>query len=165
MLKDKKNIIILILSIVIFAMLICIILFFSINKTNNETTIDASKMSSSELLDMFKSEGYEIRLTNLDGILYIILENEKDGITIQRILNTLVGTLMTFDDDSINNEMADLITISENDSKERQEQYKAYKSWIEYYNVTKTQLSEMLDEYYENNKDKVEIIDTNTLFY
>lgn len=139
--------------------------FFSINKTNNETTIDASKMSSSELLDMFKSEGYEIRLTNLDGILYIILENEKDGITIQRILNTLVGTLMTFDDDSINNEMADLITISENDSKERQEQYKAYKSWIEYYNVTKTQLSEMLDEYYENNKDKVEIIDTNTLFY
>ena len=165
MLKDKKNIIILILSIVIFAMLICIILFFSINKTNNETTIDASKMSSSELLDMFKSEGYEIRLTNLDGILYIILENEKDGITIQRILNTLVGTLMTFDDDSINNEMADLITISENDSKERQEQYKAYKSWIEYYNVTKTQLSGMLDEYYENNKDKVEIIDTNTLFY
>lgn len=165
MLKDKKNIIILTLSIVIFAMIICIILFFSMNKSDKETTVDGSKMSSSELLDMFKSEGYEIRLTNLDGTLYIILENEIDGITIQRIPDTLIGTLMTFNDDSINDEMADLITISENDSKEKQEQYKAYKSWMEYYNITKSQLSEMLDEYYKNNKDKIEIIDTNSLFH
>ena len=70
---------------------------------------------------------------------------------------------MTFDDDSINDEMADLITISENDSKEKQEQYEAYKSWMEYYNITKTQLSEMLDTYYNNNKDKIETINTEDL--
>ena len=60
-------------------------------------------------------------------------------------------------------EMADLITISENDSKEKQEQYEAYKSWMEYYNITKTQLSEMLDMYYNNNKDKIETINTEDL--
>lgn len=163
MLKDRKNIIILILSIIIFIMVIGIIVFLSINSATKERKLDRSKMSSSELLEMFENEGYEIKMSNIDGTLYINLENERDGITIQRIPDTLIGTLMTFDDDSINDEMADLITISENDSKEKQEQYEAYKSWMEYYNITKTQLSEMLDMYYNNNKDKIETINTEDL--
>lgn len=163
MFKDKKNIIILILSAIILIMIIGSVAFFITRKVEGNTHIDGSKLSSLELLEMFKKEGYEIRITELDGTLYIILNNKREGITIQRIPNTLLGTMMTFDDDSINNEMADLITLSYNNTKEKEQQYKAYENWMKYYNITRTQLSEMLDDYYRNNKDKTETINTEEL--
>lgn len=162
MLKDKKNITILILSIIILILIVGIISFFIINQ-HHKKSIDGSNLSNSELLEMFSKEGYEVKLTNIDGKLYINLENDKEGITIQRISDTLIGTLMTFNDDSINNEMADMITLSENNTKEKKLQYEAYKNWLDYYNTTKTQISEMLDTYYKNNKDKVEYINTEEL--
>ncbi len=163
MFKDKKNVIILLLSIIILLLIIGFIIFFVITKPKDKPSIDASKLSSIELLEMFNQEGYKIEMTNIDGTLHLDLENEKEGITIQKIPNTLVGTLMTFNDDSINNEMADIITLSYNDTKEKEQQYKAFKSWLEYYNVSKTQISEMLDDYYNDNKNEIEYVDTEEL--
>lgn len=163
MFKDKKNVIILLLSIIIFLLVIGFIICFVITKPKDKPSIDASKLSNVELLEMFNQEGYKIEMTNIDGTLYLMLKNKKEGITIQRIPNTLVGTLMTFGDDSINDEMADIITLSSNDTKEKEQQYKAFKSWLEYYNVSKTRISEMLDDYYGDNKDEVEYIDTEEL--
>lgn len=162
MFKDKKNVVILILSIIILIMLIGIAIVLIFNQYHKKT-IDGSNLSTSELLEMFYQEGYEVELINIDGTLYINLENEREGITIQRIPDTLVGTLMTFDDDSINDEIADLITLSRNDTKGKQQQYEAYKNWMEYYNITKAQLTKMLDTYYNNNKDKIEMINTEEL--
>ena len=122
-------------------------------------------MSSSELLEMFEKEGYKIELTEFSGQsgTYIILEDNKNGITIQKILNTLLGTMMTFEDNTINDKMADLIDLSENNTKEKEQQYEAYERWLKKYNITKTQLSQMLDSYYNNNKDKIEVINTDEL--
>lgn len=163
MFKNKKNVIILLLSIIILLLVVAFIIFFIVSKPNKKTFIDASKLSNSELLEMFRQEGYQINMTNIDGNLYLSLENEKEGITIQRIPNTLVGTLMTFNDNSINDKTADIITLSYNDTEEEQQQYEAFKSWLEYYNVGKAQISEMLDNYYSNNKNEVEYIDTKEL--
>ncbi len=160
--EKKKDIIILILCIIVTILIVGFILF-STNKLTKATSIDGSEMSSYELIEMFKQEGYEIKITNLDNYIYISLKNDKKGITIQKIPNTLVGTLMTFDDDSINNEMADLIDMSENDTPQKKQQYKAFESWLEHYNISKSQISQMLDYYYTNNKSETKFINTKEL--
>lgn len=160
MFKDKKNIIILILSIIILTLIIILTITTIIPKLDKATAVDGSQLSSYELLQMFNKEGYEINLKRFhtDTTIYIILENNKDGITIQRILDTLVGTLMTYQDDSINDEMADLLDLEDNDTIEEKQQYKSFKNWLKKYNITKSQLSEMLDYYYTNNKNEIEYI-------
>ena len=137
------------------------------DKTKSKT-IDGSKLNNDELYELFKDEGYSIEITKFSdspSTTYIILENKTEGITIQRIYNNYVGNLMTFDDDSVNNEMADLLYPDENKTEEEKQQYKAYQSWLNYYNITKTQLSQMLDNYYDENLDKIEIIDTSKFLY
>lgn len=163
MLKDKKNIIILSLSVFLIVSIIVILIVVFAPKKLSSKNIDGSKLSSLELYEMFKEENYKIKITNIDGTLYINLENESEGITIQRIPNTLTGPMMTYDDDSINDKMADLIDLSRNNTEEKQQQYKAYQSWLKHYNITKTQLSEMLDEYYTNHKNETEFINTKEL--
>lgn len=162
--KDKKNIIIMLLIVVIIILLFLFILFPIINK-KNVNNIDGSNMSSSKLIEMFNKEGYNIKLTKFYGQsgTYIILENQTEGVTIQRIVNTLIGTLMTFGDKSVNNERADLIDISRNNTKEKEQQYKIYQSWLKHYNITKTQLSDMLDYYLINNDEQTENININEL--
>jgi|GEM_PF-5428557 hypothetical protein len=161
--KNKDNIIIL-LSIIVAVLLatICVI-FLTIASSKKSKNIDGSNLNTSELINMFESDGYSLEITNLDGTIYVSLNNKKDGISIQRIFNTYIGTLMTFDDDSINDEMADILNISDNDTEEKKKQYKAYKNWLEYYNISKMQLIDMLDYYYTNNKENIEYIDTNKL--
>ena len=165
MLKDKKNIIILLLITIILIIIgITIALASKLNEKNFSKTIDSSKLSSTELLEMFEDEGYQIELityTSLPSTVYIIFNNKTEGITIQRIYDTYVGNQMTFDDDSINDEMADLLYSDRNDTEEEKQQYKAYRSWLNNHNITKTQLSNMLDVYYEKNKDKIKTININ----
>lgn len=158
--KDKVKNIIIISLIVIVLLLIVLIVGFIVKPKQK---IDGSSMTSSELIEMLESENYEINLTNIDKYTYIELNNKLEGITIQKIPNTLSGTLMTFDDDTINDQMADILNISSNNTDEEQEQYNAFKSWLKYYNVTKEQISDMLDYYYNINKDKVEHISTEEL--
>lgn len=153
MFKNKKNVVIIILSIIILLLLVSVfILFLSNNHTVSTNNIDGSNMTSDELINMFKTEGYTFDITDMDGTIYIILENKIAGITIQRIYNKYLGNLMTFDDNSINDKMADLTKLDKNNTPEEELQYKAYESWMKKYNITKTQLSNMLDDYYSQNK-------------
>lgn len=161
MLKDKKNIIILLLITIILILLICIMIF-KLNYKQKSKVIDFSKLSSTELLEMFEDEGYQIELksfSDLPSTVYIIFRNKTEGIIIQRIYDTYVGNQMTFYDDSINDEIADLLYYDRNDTEGKKQQYKAYQSWLNNYNISKIQLSNMLDEYYEKNADKIKIID------
>lgn len=158
MFKDKKNIIILLLSILIIIMSIVIVIFLTL--FNKHPKIDVSKMTSSELIEMFKQEGYEIVIyKSNNSTIYVNLENSKEGITLQRIYNIYLGNLMTFDNDSINDEMADLIDTNKNNNILKKQQYEAYESWLKKYNITIFQISEMLDKYYSDNKDKATDLD------
>lgn len=160
MLKDKKNIVIFILSLIILIMIVGIAILLIFNLVSKTKTIDGSEMSSYELLEMFKQEGYEVQIYKSGNTtIYVNLENEKEGITIQRIYNNYIGNLMTFDDDSINDEMADLIDANKNDTVLKKQQYEAYENWIKKYNITKLQISEMLDKYYNENKNKAVDLD------
>lgn len=173
----KQTIIIILLSIIILILSTIVVSFLIIkNNSSNETkahSIDGSKMNDVELLEMFQKENYNIKLEKIislssptysDNCIYVIFENKQEGIRIQRVLNTLTGTLMTYKDDSINTAYADLLQLSKNDTKEEQEQYDAFLSWLKKYNITKTQLSNMLDYYYYNNTDKIQTINTDDLF-
>lgn len=173
----KQTILIILLSIMVLVLSVILILVFILHNNSSKETksysIDGSKMSTTELLEMFSKEDYNIKLERIvslnspsysDNCTYVIFENKREGIRIQRILNTLVGTLMTYKDESINDECADLLQLSRNDTKEKQEQYDAFLSWLKKYNITKTQLSSMLDYYYYNNTNKIEIINTDDLF-
>ena len=157
---QKKNVIIIILSIVIIAMaiaIICLLCFKSSSKEVNSGksySIDGSKMNDEELLKMFEKEGYSIDITTRNTSVtttYILLTNTTEGITIQRMYNPYIGTQMTFRDENVNDEYADLLYSEDNDTNEKKRQYKAYQSWLEKYNITKTQLSDMLDRYYAEN--------------
>ena len=159
-LDDNKNVAILVLSIILVIIVVLFLLFFILNQVKNSEAIDASGYSSLELIDMFNQEGYEIKIyTSGQYTIYVCLENDKEGIEVQRIYNNLIGTLMTFDDDSINDEMADLINTSENDTPEREQQYEAFENWLKKYNITKLQVSDMLDTYYDLHKDEAEDLD------
>ena len=165
----KQTIIIILLSSAVITLAAILISFVILqNNSKNEKTysIDGSKMNNTELLEMFKKEDYTISMKQFvsttykyhSNPIYIILENEREGIEVQRIIGTLTGTLMTYSDDSINDKYADLLQLSRNDTEQEQEQYEAFLSWLKKYNISKTQLSSMLDLYYENNKDKIKII-------
>ena len=154
MLKNKKNVIILILAIIILILTVSIFFILKPKKESISKNVDGSKMNNDELYEMFKDEGYSIEITRFShnpSTTYAVLENKTEGVTIQRIYNKYVGNLMTFDDDSVNDDMADLLYPDRNDTEEKKRQYKAYQSWLNNYNITKTQLSDMIDNYYDSN--------------
>lgn len=162
--KDKKNIVILVLSIIIFIMLMSIATVFILRNIKTSKKIDASNYSYTELVNMFEEKGYKFKLyyqnSQYISTVYIILDNETEGVTIQRIYNTVTGNMMTFDDDSINDEIADLIDTSENDTPEKEQQYEAFENWLKKYNITKLQVSNLLDTYYDLHKDEAQDLET-----
>lgn len=163
---DVKNIIIIILLVAVLALTL-ILTLHHIKKPS--VKIDGSNMTSTELVEMFKNEGYNIELTYIDTYLHMCLENKKEGITFQKVPNvyigTSIGTLLSFKDSTINSEWADLSNLSSNNTEEKEQQYRAYKTWLDYYNVTKNQISDMLDYYFINHEDEIDYIDTNKLLY
>ena len=162
-LNDNKNVAILVLSIILVIIIAFILLFFVLIQIRNSQKVDASSYSYSELVDMFVEDGYAIKIyTSGQYTIYVCLENDKEGITIQRIYNSLVGNMMTFDDDSINDEMADLIDTSENDTPEKEQQYTAFENWLKKYNITKLQVSDMLDTYYNLHSNEAVDLDSLT---
>lgn len=158
--KDRKNIVILVLSLIIFIILMSIATVFILHNIKTSKKIDASNYSYIELVNMFEEKGYKFKLyyqnSRYISTIYIILDNEAEGITIQRIYNNVTGNMMTFDDDSINDEMADLIDTSKNNTPKKEQQYEAFENWLKKYNITKYQVSNMLDTYYDLHKDEAE---------
>ena len=156
--KETILIIVLVISILLNIVLLIYVGINTIPKKSNKN-IDASTMTDSELLFMFKNEGYDIKLESFSTADYILLENDSKGITIQRIYSKYIGTLMTYDNDTINDEMADLISITDNDTDSKKQQYENFQDWLQYYNLTLSQLSKFLDNYYKENQDSIVYID------
>lgn len=159
MFKDKKNIIILLFIIIIILAIYGIIFLIHGENSNSTETFEVKKndwsnLTSTELIDKFQSDGYEISVNLYSSTTaYITLENKNEGIYIQRVQNTLIGGMLSFKNRNINDELADLIDISRNNTDEEKQQYKYFEKWSSQYNVSKTQLTAMLDYYlqYQNN--------------
>lgn len=160
MFKNKKNLLIVLLSIIVLLLIVFICIFI----TNKKEKIDFSNMSSYELIEAFQNNEYEFEISKFshsNSTIYLTLENKKEGICIQRIYNIYIGNMMTFQNRSANNEMADLIDLTRNDTTGEQQQYKLFEKWLNYYNISKIQLSDFLDYYYKNNKNDIKILDIN----
>lgn len=164
-LGDNKNVAILVLSIILVIIVVLFLLFFVLNQVKESQKIDASNYSFSELVNLFKNEGYEFELYYKDKdskyfyTTYATLENKDNGISISKIHNNSIGTIFTFNDDTINDESVNLIDTSENDTVEKEQQYTAFENWLKKYNITKLQVSDMLDTYYDLHKDEAEDLD------
>ena len=141
MLKDKKNSIILLLISIILALTIYF-LFFSCNNT------------SKKLLSLIK-QGYEIKIFVEDGFSYIVLKNEN--ITITRMATTDAGDnilLLSFKDKTINNSDADMFSnpYQTNIKSEMLSQQSASIEWLKKQNISATELSDILGQYFYNNQ-------------
>lgn len=156
--KDIVLIAVLIISILLNLILLSYIGISNASKKINKN-IDASTMIDSELLQMFNDEGYEISMSRFSSADYIVLSNESNGVNIQRVYTKYIGTLMTYYNKTINDEMADLIDFTNNDTEEKKQQYENYQDWLKYYNISQTQLTKFLDNYYEKNQDSIVYID------
>lgn len=160
---NKKYIILIVILCISILLNIILIAYIGINNIskniNRNKNIDASTMLDTELLQMFKDGGYEISMSRFSSADYIVLSNESIGVNIQRIYTKYVGTLMTYYNKTINDEMADLIDFTENDTEEKKQQYENFQDWQKYYNISLPQLSEFLDNYYKNNQDEIVQID------
>lgn len=156
--KETILIIVLVISILLNLILLSYIGISNASKKINKN-IDASTMIDSELLQMFNDEGYEISMSRFSSADYIVLSNESNGVNIQRVYTKYIGTLMTYYNKTINDEMADLIDFTDNDTEEKKQQYENYQDWLKYYNISQTQLTKFLDNYYEKNQDSIVYID------
>ena len=158
---SKKDIILIVVLIISILLNILLISYISISNASKKVSknIDASTMLDSELVQMFKDEGYEISMTRFSSADYIVLSNEANGVNIQRVYTKYIGTLMTYYNKTINDKMADLINFTDNDTEEKTQQYENFQDWQKYYNISLSQLSEFLDNYYKNNQDSIVYID------
>lgn len=158
---DKKNIIILVLLIIILSLIIFISNFIYIR--TNSSNINKSNYSYEQLLRMLEDDGYYVRIRDIDNCVYINLINDEIGIEIQRIPKTAIGPVMTFENKNINDEFADLISLSKNNTIEKELQYKNYKDLLKKYNITTKQITDLLEEYYNKNKNECEVTNTQEL--
>ena len=109
---SKKDIILIVVLIISILLNILLISYISISNASKKVSknIDASTMLDSELVQMFKDEGYEISMTRFSSADYIVLSNEANGVNIQRVYTKYIGTLMTYYNKTINDKMFKNVT-------------------------------------------------------
>lgn len=111
---------------------------------------DNTDLTAFEVIEYLEDKGYMFETqddTNIYTTHYIILRNDNEGIWIQKLDNELIGTMLSFKNDQINDEFADMTSESANETKEEQQQYEAYMNWLEDMGLTKMQLIDALDFY------------------
>lgn len=114
---------------------------------------DNTKLSDKEVQAYLEDEGYIFEVSDLSSSVnthYVIIRN--DTIWIQKIDNPYTGLMLTFKDNDINSEHADIINKEENETSIQKEQYDAYINWLDTHGLTKVQLQNVLDYYDANNK-------------
>ena len=132
--------------------IIIIVLIFIIFSSNIKIEKDNTDLNSYEVVKYLESKGYTFETQDFMQTYlthYIILRNDNEGIWIQKLDNELIGTMLSFKNDQINDEFADMTSESANETKEEQQQYEAYLNWSEDMGLTKMQLVDALD-YYDN---------------
>lgn len=116
--------------------------------------VDKSDLLEVEVLQYLEDKGYTFDVEDYTYIYtthYIILRNDEEGILIQKIVNDITGTHLSFNNKQINDEFADITSESANTTIEEKEQYQAYLYWLEDMGLTKIQITNTLD-FYDNLK-------------
>ena len=113
---------------------------------------DNSSLSSYQVKEMLEREGYVFETSNLETKYithYVIIRNNKEGIRIQKYINPLIGTEISFNNKSYNDKLADVSSESANKTDEERKQYKAYLNWLNDMGLTKSQVVDVL-EYFDS---------------
>ena len=137
-------------TIVALSIIIIILMFIIISSSIKIKKQDNINLSSYEVITYLESKGYSFETQDFIQTYlthYIILRNDSEGIWIQKLDNELVGTMLSFKNDQINDKFADMTSESANETKEEQQQYKAYINWLNDMGLTKMQLIDALDFY------------------
>ena len=136
---------------IIGLIIVIVILLFIIFSNNVKIgRQDNTDLTSFEVIEYLENEGYTFETQDYTHIYtthYIILRNDSEGIWIQKIDDELIGTMLSFKNDQINDEFADMTSESTNETKEEQQQYEAYMNWLEDMGLTKMQLVNSLEFY------------------
>lgn len=135
-------------TIIVLICIIVVLLFLLFS--GNINTKDNSNLSSSEVIEYLENEGYTFETEDYADLYpthYIILRNDNEGIWIQKLTNELVGTMLSFKNDQINDEFADITSESANETTQEEQQYEAYENWLKDMGLTKMQLVDALDFY------------------
>lgn len=130
--------------IIVFLLLIMLFDNAKIGKQDN------SDLNSFEVIEYLEKKGYTFEIqdyTYTYSTHYVVLRNDDEGIWIQKIINELTGTMLSFKNDQINDEFADITSESANKTKEEEQQYEAYLNWLKDMGLTKMQLVDALDFY------------------
>lgn len=137
-------------TIIGLSIIIIVFLFLMLNDNIKIRKKDNTNLTSFEIIEYLENEGYTFEIQDYENIYtthYIILRNDDEGIWIQKVINELIGTMLSFKNEQINEEFADITSESSNETKEEQQQYEAYINWLADMGLTKMQLVEALDFY------------------
>ena len=129
------------------------------SSTNNK--VNTSNFTDKEIIEYLEKLGYKYDKTmysNLLSTTYITITDREDDIRIQKIINDFVGTSYTFQNSSYNDSHADILNIEDND-KDEQIQYSAYKKWLEDINLSDNQVISSINYYDKNNEVKIMDVD------
>lgn len=145
-----------VLATIIFVIVGIIIIYLDVANEladiRGQSKEDNTDLTSFEVIEYLEDKGYTFEtddLTNIYTTHYIILRNDDEGIWIQKVINELIGTMLNFKNEQINEEFADMTSESANATKEEQQQYDAYINWLDDMGLTKMQIVEALDFYDE----------------
>ena len=134
--------------------IIIIILLIIILNDKFKIKQDNTNLTTFEVMDYLQSNGYTFKIEDYTYIYtthYIILRNDDDGIWIQKIINDLTGTYLTFKNDLVNDEHANITSEAANETEDKKQQYEAFLNWLEDMGLTKKQLNDVLNLYDEIN--------------
>ena len=138
----------------------CLIALFAISGCNNKddsATIDKSGFSDAEVIDYLQNQGFEFSATegSTGSTKYIYVSNPENEIAFQKITNTYLGLMYSWQNGDVNDEWAEMKSTYNNDTDDKQKQFNEYEKWLKYHNLTSKQITDALD-YFESNVDEYE---------
>ena len=133
-------------------LLICFALLFVSSGCSNRdevTSIDKSGFSDADVIEYLQNQGFEFSATegSTGSTKYIYVSHNDSEIAFQKITNMYIGIMYLWKNGDINDEWAAMKSTYENDSDGEKRQFKAYKKWLEYHNLTSKQVTDALDYY------------------
>lgn len=113
--------------------------------------IDHTKLKDEEVQQYLEKEGYEFKVDTMTSKVttrYTVIRN--DEIWIQKVDNPYTGEMMSFKNEKVNDELADILNKNKNETQLKKDQYKAYLEWLDLHGITDSQTKQVLEYYDEN---------------
>lgn len=152
--KINKNLFFLIISSTfIIIILLLIILLNTLNNNNKIKQVNTMSFNDEQVIEYLENNDYEIKkyiFESTPNTIYVTISNDK--IEMQKIDNPYIGTVYFFDNNLYNDNYADIMNLSKNNTDEKKEQYYAYKKWLDSINLTDEQIISALKYYDKYNK-------------